>query len=293
MLSFNKGKPFCILRGGKKDGKILMIHDNVDKESNYKYNDKKLKKLHNYQLEQLKDALTTDDDKYLNGKTKNIYNKIKNNGDLGKHYKMDDSMFKIYPTQDKDQRDSIYITGPSGSGKSTFISQFIEEYIKLYPKRPVVLFSNKFQDKALDKFRPMRIPLNFDLVEDPIELEELEKSLVIFDDIDQITNKQIREAVFNLRDRILEEGRSKGISICTVAHQITNYKESRICLNEADYVVFFCKSGAKYQINYFLKNYGGLDKEQIDTVMNLPSRAVVLHKRYPMCVIYQNGCMVL
>lgn len=293
MLSFKEGKPFCILRGGKKDGKILKIHDNIKKESNYKCDEKKLKKLHNYQLEQLKDALTMEDDKYLSGKTKNMYNKIKNNGDLGKHYKMDDSIFKIYPTQDKDQRDSIYITGPAGSGKSTFISQFIEEYIKLYPKRSVVLFSNKSEDKALDKYKPLRIPLNFDLVDDPIELDELEKSLVIFDDIDQITNKQIREAVFNLRDRCLEEGRSKGISVCSVSHQITNYKASRICLNEADYVVMFPKSGAKYQINYFLKNYGGLNKDQVNEVMNLPSRAITLHKRYPMCVIYQNGCMVL
>ena len=55
------------------------------------------------------------------------------------------------------------------------------------------------------------------MVDDPIKLDELAKTLVIFDDIDQITDKNIQNAVWNLRDRILEVGRSKGISICCSA----------------------------------------------------------------------------
>ena len=174
MLSFKEGKPFCILRGGKKDGKILKIHDKIKKgDEPFEFDDKKLEKLDSYQLETLRDALDKNDDRFLSGKIKKMYNKIQNFGDLGKHYKVDDATFKIYPNDDKDQRDSIYVCGPSGSGKSTFISSFIEEYIKKYPKRPIVLFSNKSEDKALDKFKPLRIPLDFNLVDDPIDLEEL------------------------------------------------------------------------------------------------------------------------
>ena len=130
------------------------------------------------------------------------------------------------------------------------------------------------------------------MVDDPISLDELANSLVVFDDIDQITDKNIQNAVWNLRDRILEVGRSKGISICVVAHQITNYKQSRICLNESDYVVFFPKSGASYQIKYFLKNYGGLEKVNINKIMNLPSRSVILKKTYPLAVIYNTGVYI-
>ena len=32
MLSFKIGKPFAIIRGGKKNNKVLKIHDNTDKD---------------------------------------------------------------------------------------------------------------------------------------------------------------------------------------------------------------------------------------------------------------------
>ena len=224
---------------------------------------------------------------------KRVYNKIRNKGDLGKSFNDENCICKILPTGDPDQRDSIYITGPSGSGKSTFVSSFMSEYRRKYPKRSIFLFSAKDEDPALDIHKLFRVPLNQGMVQDPITLEELEKPLVVFDDIDQISDKNIQNAVWGLRDQILEVGRSKGISICTVAHQITNYKASRICLNEADYVVMFPKSGAKYQMTYFLKNYAGMGKDDIKKLFNLNSRAVVLKKNYPMCVIHQTGCYVI
>ena len=229
----------------------------------------------------------------MTGKLKLLYNQIINKGDLGKSFHDDDCIFRIVPTDDPDQRDSIYITGPSGSGKSTFVSNFIEEYLRKYPERQIIVFSGKPSDPSLDKWDPLRVPLDYQIVDDPVDLDELEQSLVIFDDIDQLGDKHIQNAVWNLRDRILEVGRSKGISICTVSHQITNYKASRVCLNEADYVVFFPKSGQNYQCNYFLKNYTGLDKKQIKQIMNIPSRAVTLKKTYTMCLIYQNGCYII
>lgn len=241
----------------------------------------------------LKDAMEKEKNDILDGELKYTYNKIQNKGDLGSHFKINDGLLKIYPTEDPKQIDSVYVTGPAGSGKSYFCSEFIEEYKKRYPKRPIILFSNKPEDEILDQWNPMRIPLNKNLVIDPIELEELEESLVVFDDIDQITDKDIQNAVWKLRDQILEVGRAKQISTCIVAHQITNYKQSRVCLNECSYVVMFCKSGARHGINYFLKKYAGLDKKTVAEIMNLPSRWVVLKKTYPMCVIYQTGCMAL
>ena len=184
----------------------------------------------------------------------------------------------------------MYVAGPSGSGKSTFISQFIEEYKERYPERDVVLFAGKSEDPVLDKWGPLRVKMDMNLVEEPMELEELRNSLVIFDDADQITDKYVQAAVWKLRDQILEIGRSLGISVCTVAHQITNYKASRICLNEADYVVFFPKAMGKRGIRYFLKNYAGLEKDQINRIMNLSGRAVVLKQKSPPCIIHQCGC---
>jgi Mor family transcriptional regulator len=45
------------------------------------------------------------------------------------------------------------------------------------------------------------------LIDDPITLEELSDSVSIFDDIDVIPNKKVREAVYSLLNQILETGR--------------------------------------------------------------------------------------
>ena len=295
MLSFKRGFPIAHVVGGSGPNKILKVHDGTESETDddYEYDSEKLEKYDSEHLGLLKTALDKDNPEWLTGDMKRIFVKIKNKGDLGKSWKDDNCICKIIPTDDPDQRDSIYITGPSGSGKSTFVAQFIGEYKKKFPKRLVYLFSSKEEDPALDKFKPLRVPLNDGMVADPIVLDELEKSLVVFDDIDQIGNKALQNAVWGLRDQILELGRSKGISICTVAHQITNYKASRICLNESDYVVFFPKSGAKYQMTYFLKNYAGMGKDDIKRLFELNSRAVILKKTYPMCVIHSCGAYVV
>ena len=291
MLSFKQGTPFAKVTIGGKE-KTLMIHDGTE-TNNVGFDESKFDKLSDKDLNTIKEALDNDNGKYLTGKLKRMYNQIINEGDLGKDFYHENAAVQIIPTEDPDQRDSIYITGPSGSGKSVYVSNFIAEYKKRYPKRNIILISGKDSDPALDKYKIGRIPIDETLVEDPINLDEMVNSLVIFDDIDQLGNKKIQDAVWHLRDKILEVGRSRGISICSVAHQITNYKASRVCLNEADYVVLFCKSGARYGINYFLKKYLGLDNKQIERVMNLPSRAVVIKKTYPMCVIYQNGCFII
>lgn len=47
MLSHKNGTPFCVIRGGKKDGKILKIHDGTGtKNSDYMIKDKKIKKIY-------------------------------------------------------------------------------------------------------------------------------------------------------------------------------------------------------------------------------------------------------
>ena len=44
------------------------------------------------------------------------------------------------------------------------------------------------------------------IYEDPIEVEEFQDSVVIFDDIDVISDKKIRDAVYNILNKVLEIG---------------------------------------------------------------------------------------
>lgn len=199
----------------------------------------------------------------------------------------------LVPLPRTDKRDCYYIAGAEGSGKSFFASKYIKEYQKLFPNKDFYIFSKVKDDEALDDLEPKRIELDDDIIDDPIEVEELKDSIVLFDDIDTINDKQILETVRNLRDSILEVGRHHNIYILTTAHNMTNNKATKMSLLESSCVVFFPGMGDKYHINRFLKEYVGLDKAQINKIYGLPSRWVMIHKRAPNYVMYEKGVYLL
>jgi len=188
----------------------------------------------------------------------------------------------------------LSIMGPSNSGKSTYVALYLKNYKKAYPKNKIYVFSKLTSDPAFDNLNPKYVPITLEnFVINPIQIEELADSVCVFDDIDVITDKILRTAVQTLRDQALEVGRHSRISVCATSHQLMNYKLTRSLLNEAQKVTFFPKSGSSYHIRTFLKTYGGLDKKQIDRIMDLPSRWVTIHKCYPMYIMYQQGCYLL
>jgi len=202
---------------------------------------------------------------------------------------IDYGLMQQYPNTDLD-RECIYIAGPSGSGKSTYAANYLKQYKKAYPDNPIILFSRKPEDPVLDKLKPMRIMIDEDLLDDPITLDELRDSAVVFDDIDTIADKQLLAYIQHLRDDILEVARSYHTTCICTSHQITNYKATRVLLNEATSIVFFPKSGSSHGIKYCLKQYCGIsDKKDLKKILNLPSRWVCLNKTYPMHVLYSFG----
>jgi hypothetical protein len=64
-------------------------------------------------------------------------------------------------------------------------------------------------------------------------------------------------------------------------------------MNEMQSMTVFPKSGSAQQIKYALKTYFGLDKNQIENIINLPSRWVTIFKGFPQTVMYENGAFIL
>lgn len=240
---------------------------------------------------------------YLVENDDNIYNLDKFNYDIMDYvyYKKDCDIKqniiindgKLIPLPRLDKRDIYYIAGAEGSGKSYFASLYIKEFKKIFPKRPFIIFSKIEDDKALNNLKPIRIKLDEELINDPINVEELYNSLVLFDDIDTINNKKILNNLQNLKDSILEIGRHHNIYILTTAHNMTNNKSTKMSLLESSNVVFFPNMGDKFHINRFLKEYVGLDKEQINKIYSLPSRWVLIYKRAPNYIMYEKGIYLL
>lgn len=202
---------------------------------------------------------------------------------------------QISQTPNPNTREIIYVAGPSGSGKSTYIANYAKNYKLMFPKNDIFLFSRKNEDDVLDEIGLNRIIIDESLIEYPIVTEDLSNSLVIFDDIDTISDPKIKQAVYKIKDDICEIGRSMNIYCAVVSHLINgnDRKTTRVILNELHTFTFFPSSGSAYQIKYALKNYFGLDNKQIDKLLKIPSRWITLSKIYPQYCMYEHGVFML
>jgi ABC-type dipeptide/oligopeptide/nickel transport system ATPase component len=192
----------------------------------------------------------------------------------------------------KKERDVGLICGASGSGKSYFIKQYIKEYKKTFKKNNIYMFSNLDYDETLDDdLKIDRVKIDEELLTDPLSVEDFENSLVIFDDIDVIRQKELKNAVYQIMDEILETGRHLRVSCLMTVHYPTGNQLKRI-LNECMFYVYF-PWGATRANNYVLENYLGVDKLDIKKIKATKSRWAVIFKNYPQAVITEKAIWML
>ena len=187
------------------------------------------------------------------------------------------------PKKDIDYTEKLYICGVSGAGKSTYCSMFIKKYLKIYPENEFFLISNVENDYILDKLNPIRIDIKN--LEEEITTEEIKNSIVLFDDIDTITNKNTRNYIYNLLDNLIQCGRHYNITIIFTSHIIMNYKKTRNILLENTATTLFINNGNNIQNIKYLKNYCGFINSQITKILNLNSRWITIYKTNPQYVI--------
>jgi hypothetical protein len=304
MLSFSRGRPIALVKGGKHNGKsVRMYMDDIygaKPDMNADPTDyltfgfimkklKKNKKLSVLDMNKIKKALKDNLD--IDGELGGVLQEAKEtmNKKNKKEFILHDGQLVPHPNPQKTER--LYICGPSDSGKSTYTSFFIKEYKKMFPKKRIIIFSDVGKDEVLDDLKPIRVTINKELVTEPIEPEELKNSLVLFDDVDSISDKKISRAVLNLRNSMLKRGRHEGVTTICTAHIMANGNETKTILNECSAITIFPKSGVN--CDYVLKRYCNLNKDQIAKIYTLPSRWVTINKTYPMYVIYQTGAYLL
>ena len=186
----------------------------------------------------------------------------------------------------------LYIAGPSGSGKSTYAAKYIEKYLKLYKDAKLFIFSSLKEDKTIDHLPSHRITISDDLIHNPIDIQTEIKnnSIVLFDDIDQITSKPLMQAINKVRRQILEIGRHKNIHVVVTSHLICPNERSmaRTLLNEMQSLTIFPSSGSTYQISYVLKQYYGCSPKQIKHILSMKSRWVTIIKIYPQVILSEK-----
>ena len=210
MLNLKNGRSIAIIKTPRTSNKIVYVNDQSDEMEDYNYS---------------------------------------NSSNIIQFKKSDHRHIQQLPSSKG--REVMYVAGKSGSGKSHYCAEYMKLFKKLYPKSKMYIFSCLTEDKVLDKLHPKRIILDDDLIDNPIDLDDFKNGdLILFDDVDTISNRKLKKAVMDVKDSILEMGRHKDLYILVTSHRINKGNESKTILNEAHMFTFFPRSGQKYQIKY-------------------------------------------
>lgn len=313
----------AIVDGGRNDRELLYLYDKpiniLKKKDNVDMIDyainKKGKKIGVLELELMKKALIEEQKEYYNGKFKDQY---KENVDKYNKIKNDIYIYdgKFIPMIDINKDRCVWsINGAAGSGKSFLASLIIKAYQTIFPDAKVYLFSQKEYDQPLDELGVIRVPINENINQDIIK--ELEDCLCIFDDIDMLPDVQVEREIItmrgekeikkvktekvslskqtqNLRDTILEVGRSKHISVIAMSHQMFNYGKTRNMLLESDFYIYFNLGSGPTHIKRFLKQQLGVEKDMEKKILDIKSRWTLVSLRTaPRYILGENQAFIV
>jgi Cdc6-like AAA superfamily ATPase len=230
------------------------------------------------------------------GKTVSICTKEEDEDDIKKAFRTiqlgEGQKFQQTPDPET-ERTIIYITGASGSGKSTYIASYCKQYKKKFPDNEIYVFSALNEDSSLDVVKPNRLKIDERMITDPLTVDDFKDTLVIFDDIDVISDKKFREAVYQILNAILETGRHTKTSVCISNHLPTAGKDTRRVLNECHAVVYFPHSGSAKALKYLLTEYLGLDKTSMSKIKKLKTRWACIFKNYPTIAMTEQNMWLL
>ncbi len=236
----------------------------------------------NYEKDGLKIAVINSEKRQ-----KKVYFSDNDEGYENIHLK-DGQSFMLSPDK-ATERITMYVCGSSGSGKSYFISEYISEYHKIYKNNAVYLFSENDSDKAFDqKEYIQRVDLTgMDI--DPLDWKEFQNCMVIFDDIDSISNKKLSMNINNLRDSLLKNARKYAVSVISSSHDACSGKSTKSVLNESQIIVFFMLNYNK-SMHYLMHEYLGMSKDIIEKLRKhtKSSRWTAFVKSYPSYIIQQK-----
>jgi hypothetical protein len=166
---------------------------------------------------------------------------------------------------------------------------YCNEWRKYFKNGEIYVFSALKEDETLDKVKDLkRVRIDDDLEEMSIEYEDFRDSLLIFDDVDVISNKKQREQVYLILNKVLEIGRHFNIFCVLTNHPPSKGIYTKRILNESKYVVWFPHASSGRQMRYLLTEYLGLDKNTILKTKKCKSRWCCMFKQYPQYMITQR-----
>lgn len=200
---------------------------------------------------------------------------------------------------DEAQRTSVYISGPSGAGKSHYAATFVNEIKKMpkYKKHEIYLITGTSVERSdpvfeesfaeyvqLDIYDPEFYSLSF---------EDFKKSIIIFDDITAISNKNTSKFITELQKELLENSRKLDVVLININHASLDYMKTKYIIGESDTYVLFPSKAFIESVRFLESKCGIKSKEMIERIENMPTRHITIKKTAPRCLISENEIILL
>lgn len=245
--------------------------------------------------------------------------KVDNRKIYGNYVEVDPEVgeFQVIPkkvnlkTKTDMRRDILYMTGPSGSGKTTAAAKFAKEYHVMYPDNKICFISTINDNKDIIKLDPIFInirdpylieqnwfgPDKLRLIDNPDaadidQTSQFQDTLVIYDDLESISDKELAKSIRELQDQILNIGRHFRVSCVICKHLACEYNKTRQILLESDFITIFPRKSTPKNLVYLLNKHLGFDNKTINMIINSDSPSVCISSKYPHAIIETNSVYI-
>ena len=120
--------------------------------------------------------------------------------------------------------------------------------------------------------------------------------ILLFDDIDKIRDKEIKQLTYALMEDALANGRGHkehngegDIHVLITSHALNDYQRTKYAIENTDYVVLFPQSTTQLQFCRLASDKIGIDKRKCKELMEKGKRgecrSIVIRKTAPMYII--------
>lgn len=193
--------------------------------------------------------------------------------------------------------------GASGCGKSWKVCQMLEQIQSIDPKTKFFLFSKVSDDYAKIK-NMIRIPTSGEEAmeilgmdkktkERKLKIDDLANSVVIFDDIGTIANKEINASVLLLQNEVLEVYRHHNITPFFTEHVLAGGLKAQKLINETTHMTLYPNSNWDNVRKYLERQgFGRMLQKRIQDI-GKKSRSFTIYKNAPQLILYDKGILII
>lgn len=214
-------------------------------------------------------------------------------------------------------RETAYVAGPNGCGKSHFCSLYAKQYMNMTGNK-VAIISQKDEDPVFDKIGVIRLPLEsirstYEYTEPPpgsrarpkkvrvpCDYKAFQDMLLIFDDLDSVSDPELKKDLYDLQRHALNDMRSQNVCVLSTHHRALEGHATKNQIGEADKVIIFPQGDRSGNVG-LLRKYLGITLKEARKLLNTDnypaggrdSRWVAFCRRAPVHIITERECFTL